>query len=124
MTVHAMGIDAEGNTEHARNGNPGKCKGADAVGICGCTHAEAKLLKVMPNPVVVFVSHAPCLECAKLLVKAGVKSVFYLKEYRKTEGVDYLLSNHLAVTNASTLTLTFFPLEPINYIDVEGTLDV
>ena len=37
-----------------------------------------------------YVTLSPCLECAKLLVRAGVKRVVYLDEYRKTDGIDYL----------------------------------
>lgn len=37
-----------------------------------------------------YITYSPCLECAKLLVRAKVKRVVYLEEYRKTEGIDYL----------------------------------
>jgi deoxycytidylate deaminase len=88
MTVYAMGIDVHGNIMTAKNGNPGTCNGV--VGKCGCQHAEYKLLKKMPNPMAVSVSHAPCLDCAKRLVEAGVNTVTYLKPYRLTEGIEYL----------------------------------
>lgn len=100
MTVHAIGYDAEGSIEHARNGNPSKCRGEHAVGNCGCIHAEARLLRKMPNPVAVSVSHAPCINCAKLLVVSGVQSVTYLKPYRLTDGVDYLLEHGVLVFSA------------------------
>ncbi len=98
MSVHAMGIDAEGNIAHASNGNPGKCR--DIVGKCGCVHAEIRLLKKMPNPVAVSVSHAPCLNCAIALVEAGVQTVTYLKPYRLTAGINYL--DHMGVLLFST----------------------
>ena len=47
----------------------------------------------MPNPIAVTVSHAPCLNCAKALVEAGVKTVSFLKPYRLTEGIEYLDMN-------------------------------
>jgi len=37
-----------------------------------------------------YVTLSPCLECAKLLVRAGVKRVVYRDEYRITTGLDYL----------------------------------
>jgi dCMP deaminase len=37
-----------------------------------------------------FVTLSPCLECAKLLVRAGVARVVYRDSYRKTDGIDYL----------------------------------
>jgi len=37
-----------------------------------------------------FVTHAPCLECAKGIFQAGIKSVFYKNSYRNTDGIDFL----------------------------------
>ena len=37
-----------------------------------------------------FVTHAPCLECAKLIYQSGIKSVFYRDTYRSEEGVKFL----------------------------------
>jgi len=38
----------------------------------------------------VYITLSPCLDCAKLLVRAKVKRVVYLQQYRKTEGLEYL----------------------------------
>lgn len=95
LTVHAMGVDKDDNVEHARNGNRTKCKGIP--GKCGCIHAEINLLKKMPNPTMVVVSHSPCLECAKALVSAKVALVRYLTEYRIRDGIDYLKENGVDV---------------------------
>ena len=37
-----------------------------------------------------FVTHAPCIECAKGIYQAGIKEVFYGSEYRSTDGIDFL----------------------------------
>lgn len=37
-----------------------------------------------------YVTLSPCLECAKLLVRSGVKRVVYKDQYRITTGLDYL----------------------------------
>jgi dCMP deaminase len=37
-----------------------------------------------------FITHAPCLSCAKLLYSAGIVEVYYVHEYRDTAGVDFL----------------------------------
>lgn len=37
-----------------------------------------------------FITHSPCLECAKGIFQAGIKEVFYEVDYRSTEGVDFL----------------------------------
>ena len=37
-----------------------------------------------------FVTHAPCIECAKALFQAGIRNVYYRDTYRDTRGVDFL----------------------------------
>lgn len=37
-----------------------------------------------------YVTLSPCLQCAKLLVQAGIKRVVYLDEYRDTTPLDFL----------------------------------
>lgn len=37
-----------------------------------------------------FITHAPCLSCAKMLYSAGVSEVVYSQSYRETGGVDFL----------------------------------
>ena len=37
-----------------------------------------------------FITHSPCLECAKGIYQAGIKEVYYETEYRNTNGVDFL----------------------------------
>jgi dCMP deaminase len=59
-------------------------------------HAElnclGKLLEegVSAKGATAYITLSPCLECAKLLVRAKVARVVYLEAYRKTEGIDYL----------------------------------
>lgn len=45
-----------------------------------------------------YVTLSPCLECAKLLVRAGVKRVVYRDAYRITDGLDYLMKYNVEVT--------------------------
>lgn len=60
------------------------------------SHAElnslGKLLEqgVSAKGSTVYLTLQPCLDCAKLLVRAKVKRVVYLEEYRCTKGVQYL----------------------------------
>lgn len=37
-----------------------------------------------------YVTDSPCIECAKLIIQAGIRRVVYDKQYRLTEGVDLL----------------------------------
>jgi dCMP deaminase len=37
-----------------------------------------------------YITHAPCFDCAKLIHIAGIKKVFYRNSYRNTEGIEFL----------------------------------
>lgn len=37
-----------------------------------------------------YITASPCIECAKLIIQAGIKRVVYRDEYRLTDGVDLL----------------------------------
>ena len=37
-----------------------------------------------------FITMAPCYKCAGLLFRSGIKKVFYIEPYRKTDGIEYL----------------------------------
>lgn len=100
MTVHAIGIDRDGELEHATNYNTSYC--TSEPGGCGCTHAEIALLEKMPNPKAVFVTHSPCMNCAQALIDAGVELVYFGVPYRKQDGWDYLYQNGV-ITRPITL---------------------
>ena len=56
------------------------------------TNAIAKLAKSTEsgNGATLFVTHAPCLDCAKLVYQSGINSVYYRNSYRTEEGVEFL----------------------------------
>lgn len=37
-----------------------------------------------------FVTHAPCLDCAKIIHQSGINSVYYRNAYRSEDGVNFL----------------------------------
>jgi dCMP deaminase len=37
-----------------------------------------------------FITHAPCLDCAKLIYQSGIGSVLYRDAYRDVSGVTFL----------------------------------
>jgi dCMP deaminase len=37
-----------------------------------------------------YVTASPCIECAKLIIQAGIKRVVYSEQYRLTEGIELL----------------------------------
>ena len=44
-----------------------------------------------------FVTHAPCLDCAKLIYQAGIKRVWFRTAYRDSAGVDFLTKSNVEV---------------------------
>ncbi len=37
-----------------------------------------------------FITCAPCVECAKMIYQSGIKEVFYGEKYRSNDGIDFL----------------------------------
>lgn len=72
------------------------------------SHAEENLMgKMMRQGVstvggTVFVTHAPCINCSKILLQAGIEEVYYLSEYKSLDGVNFLKDNNV---NVSLLSL-------------------
>lgn len=44
-----------------------------------------------------FVTHSPCLECAKSIYGAGIKEVIYKHDYRSSDGITFLKSCNVTV---------------------------
>ena len=44
-----------------------------------------------------FVTHAPCLDCAKMIYQAGIKTVYYRQAYRSNDGVNFLEKSNVNV---------------------------
>jgi dCMP deaminase len=74
-----------------KNGNWTKLKSKPEV-LHAESNAIAKLARSSESGknAAIFVTHQPCLECAKLIFQAGISSVYYSTEYRLTNGVDFL----------------------------------
>jgi dCMP deaminase len=63
------------------------------------TNAIAKLAKSTESGdgAVLFVTHSPCLDCAKLIFQSGIRSVFYRNSYRNTDGTTFLEQSGVTV---------------------------
>ena len=46
----------------------------------------------------IFITHAPCIDCAKLIYQSGIATVYYKNEYRSTQGVEFLKKSNIWVT--------------------------
>ena len=40
---------------------------------------------------------SPCFECAKLILQAGIKKVYYKEQYRDAEGIKFLKQSNIEV---------------------------
>lgn len=78
----------------------------------GCTkpyvlHAEANAITKMAksnnssNGATLYVTAAPCMECAKLIIQSGIVRVVYRDEYRVTDGIDLLTRAGVKVDHIS-----------------------
>ena len=45
----------------------------------------------------IFITHAPCLNCAKLIYQSGISSVYYRNSYRDMAGVEFLEKSGISV---------------------------
>ena len=63
------------------------------------TNAIAKLAKSSESGLgaTMFVTHAPCIDCAKLVYQSGIDTVYYKNEYRSTQGLDFLTKSNVDV---------------------------
>ena len=73
-------------------------------------HAEAnaitKLARSSNNSdgSTLYVTASPCIECAKLIIQAGIKRVVYGEKYRLTDGIDLLRRANIEVVYMGPLT--------------------
>jgi dCMP deaminase len=50
-----------------------------------------------------FVTHAPCIDCAKLVYQSGIATVYYKNDYRSTQGLEFLDKSGVEVIHHHTL---------------------
>lgn len=59
-------------------------------------HAEANAISKVARSnnssmgATMYITAAPCIECAKLIIQSGISRVVYSEEYRSTEGIELL----------------------------------
>ena len=59
-------------------------------------HAEANAITKLArshnnsDKATLYVTDSPCIECAKLIIQAGIKRVVYGRDYRLSDGIDLL----------------------------------
>lgn len=64
-------------------------------------HAEVNLIKFSKlhnidlSACTLYITHSPCIPCAKEIEKAGIISIMYLQEYRDRSGIQYLIDTNI-----------------------------
>lgn len=72
-------------------------------------HAEANAITKIArsnnssNDATMYVTASPCIECAKLIIQAGIKRVVYSEKYRLEDGVELL--------RRAGIEVVFIPME-------------
>jgi dCMP deaminase len=63
------------------------------------TNAIAKLARSSESGIGadLFVTHSPCLDCAKLIYQSGIKRVWFSEAYRNADGVEFLKKSGVEV---------------------------
>ncbi len=79
------------------SGLPNTCD-SDEPGRCGCLHSEENAVINCDSPrslaKIVFVTHHPCVTCAKRLINLGnVQKIFYEEDYRSQEQARLILES-------------------------------
>lgn len=97
-----LAVGYNGNATGLHNG----CD-RDEPGNCGCLHSEENAVINCDAPRMiekfVFVTHLPCVQCAKRLINLGnVKAVFYSEDYRIKDSIQLLNSVGIQVEQLIT----------------------
>ena len=72
------------------------CEGDDGLTKPYVLHAEANAITKIAcsnnnsSGATMYVTASPCIECAKLIIQAGIKRVVCGEKYRLTDGIDLL----------------------------------
>ena len=86
----------------------GVCTKVDAITKPEVLHAESNaIMKVAKSTMScedaeLYTTTCPCFGCAKLIIQAGIKRVYYTEEYRDMSGVDLLETAGIEVKQVNT----------------------
>jgi dCMP deaminase len=45
----------------------------------------------------IFITHSPCIECAKLIFQSGIERVYFGENYRNSDGLNFLTASKINV---------------------------
>lgn len=107
LKVGAILVTANGMISTGYNGTfPGDsniCELSDGSTSPEVYHAEENILNKMlhegvsPKGATLIMTDSPCGPCSRWILSSGIKHVIYDREYRLTEGIDYLKRHNVIV---------------------------
>lgn len=77
-------------------GGPNECEDINGNTLGSVSHAEENLVAFAARYGIklkgcsVYVTHSPCIRCARKLLAAGIKKVVYIDLYKNSDGIDLL----------------------------------
>jgi len=89
--------------EHGYTCANGCCTKKDAITKREVLHAESNAITKLAKSTMtsdgadLYTTTAPCFDCAKLIIQAGIKRVYYSEDYRDMSGVELLNKANIEV---------------------------
>lgn len=89
--------------EHGYTCENGRCTKKDAITKREVLHAESNAITKLAKSTMtsdgadLYTTTAPCFDCAKLIIQAGIKRVYYSEDYRDMSGVELLNKANIEV---------------------------
>ncbi len=100
LKVGAIIVKGETIVSVGYNGTPSGwsnvCENKQGETIPEVIHAEAnavaKLAKscISGEGSIMFITHAPCIQCAKIIYSSGIKKVYFKNFYKSDDGITFL----------------------------------
>jgi dCMP deaminase len=100
LKVGAIIVKGETIVSVGYNGTPSGwsniCEDKNGETFSEVIHAEANAIAKLAKSCVsgegstMFITHAPCIHCAKIIYGAGISNVYYKNLYRSDEGIKFL----------------------------------
>lgn len=107
-------VTSDGLIATGWNGTPSGCENSceDSQGktLPWVVHAERNALDklsrsgVSPMGGILFTTHSPCIECAKSIYGVGIVAVYFINEFKRSEGLDFLMDVGVEVTEVECIT--------------------
>jgi len=100
LKVGAIVVKGDSIVSVGYNGTPSgwsnKCEDKNGETVPEVIHAEANCVAKLAKSCIsgenstMFITHAPCIHCAKIIYGAGIGVVYYKNVYRDDSGVKFL----------------------------------